>query len=64
ASYAKQKTAWVEKFRGLVMKAKQKRWIQSVVATAKTTDTKLPYQRGNRAAVAARLKQAAERKAA
>ena len=46
------------------MKTKQKRWIQSVVATAKSTDTKLPYQRGNRAAVARRLRAEAKREAA
>ena len=38
------------------MKAKQKRWIKSVVATARDTNVKLPYQRGNRAAVAERLR--------
>ena len=45
------------------MKAKQKRWIQSVIATAKTTKTQLPYQRGNRATVASRLRAAARRAA-
>lgn len=46
------------------MNAKQKRWIKSVVATAKTTDTKLPFQRGQRAAVSRRLRTAATRRAA
>lgn len=46
------------------MKAKQQRWIKSLVETAKTTDTKLPYARGNRAAVAARLRADAPRRAA
>lgn len=45
------------------MKAKQKRWIQSVVATAKTTTAQLPYQRGNRDTVARRLRAAARRAA-
>ncbi|EAQ05047.1 hypothetical protein OB2597_07175 [Pseudooceanicola batsensis HTCC2597] len=45
------------------MKAKQKRWIQSVVATAKTTEVKLPSQRGNRDAVARRIRAAARRAA-
>lgn len=46
------------------MKTKQKRWIQSVIETAKSTDTKLPYQRGNRDAVARRLRAATKRQAA
>ncbi|WP_407495254.1 hypothetical protein [Pseudooceanicola sp. MF1-13] len=46
------------------MKTKQKRWIQTVVATAKATDVKLPYQRGNRAAVARRLRTETKRQAA
>ncbi|WP_169052675.1 hypothetical protein [Pseudooceanicola onchidii] len=46
------------------MNAKQKRWIKSVVQTARTTEVKLPYQRGQRADVAARLRAAAKRRAA
>ncbi|WP_276719126.1 hypothetical protein [Pseudooceanicola nitratireducens] len=46
------------------MKTKQQRWIQSVVETAKSTDTKLPFQRGNRAAVARRLRDTVKRQAA
>lgn len=46
------------------MKTKQKRWIETLVATAKATDTKLPYQRGNRAAVARRLRAELKRDAA
>lgn len=46
------------------MNTKQKRWIKTVVATARTTEVKLPYQRGNRAAVADRLRAAAKRHAA
>jgi hypothetical protein len=46
------------------MTAKQKRGIKSVVETARTTETKLPYQRGQRMAVAERLRAAAKRRAA
>ena len=46
------------------MNAKQKRWIKSVVETAKATDVKLPYQRGQRATVAARLRDTAKSHAA
>ena len=46
------------------MNTKQKNWIKSVVATARTTETKLPYQRAQRAASAARLRAAALRRAA
>lgn len=46
------------------MTAKQKRWIKSVVETAKSTDVKLPYQRGERSAVATRLRASAKRHAA
>lgn len=46
------------------MKAKQKRWIKSVVETARTTDAKLPYQRGQRSAVANRLRMTGKRNAA
>lgn len=46
------------------MKAKQKRWIKSVVQTARTTDVPLPYQRGQRLRVADRLRAAAKRQAA
>jgi hypothetical protein len=46
------------------MQAKQKRWIKSVVETARTTEAKLPFTRGQRAKVAKRLRAAAERRAA
>ena len=46
------------------MKAKQKRWIKSLVETARTTEAKLPYQRGQRAAVAERLRNDKSRRAA
>ncbi|WP_375174896.1 hypothetical protein [Pseudooceanicola sp.] len=46
------------------MTAKQKRWIKSLVDTARKTETKLPYQRGQRTEVAARLRAAAKRQAA
>lgn len=46
------------------MKIKQKRWIQSVLDTAKSADTQLPYQRGNRKAVARRMRAVAKSHAA
>jgi hypothetical protein len=46
------------------MNAKKQRWIKSLVETAKTTETKLPFERGNRAAVAARLRAKDARRAA
>jgi hypothetical protein len=46
------------------MKAKQKRWIKNLVETARTTEVKLPYQRGQRAAVADRLRTNKSRHAA
>lgn len=46
------------------MTKKQKNWIKSVVATAQATDVKLPYQRGQRAAVAERLRAKDKRRAA
>ncbi|MGI3168762.1 hypothetical protein ACRARG_06400 [Pseudooceanicola sp. C21-150M6] len=46
------------------MHAKQKRWIKSLLETAEKTELKMPYARGHRAKVAARLKAKAAQKAA